>query len=185
MLLSCSPFVQAMEVKESTAYTQKIKADSQRIFSLREARRSQKGFQKRLHEDEAYAKRLNSTTKDVIAFVEKYPSTQETLDNYVASYMKNSHPDLSSAEYDEIYQSATYQLAEYFKSMLSKQRPASSAIRKPLYLTPCAQCKAKKQMDTAYMQLNLPQQASLQRIINSSVSHATVDDPDMKPAILV
>lgn len=185
MLLSCAPALQAMEVKESADYTHMIKTHSQRIFSLRESRRSQKGLEKRLYEDEAYAKRLSSTTKDVIAFVEKYPSNDVALGNYVANYMQNCHPDLSSAEYDEIYQSATYQLAEYFKSMLSKQRPPSSATRKPLYLTPCTLCKAKMQIDTASIQLNLPQQAALQRIISSEASPAKVDDVDMKPAILI
>jgi len=185
MLLSCAPALQAMEVKESADYTHMIKTHSQRIFSLRESRRSQKGLEKHLRVDKTYVNTMDHTCKDVVAFVKKYPTTQETLGNYVASYMKGFHPDLSSAEYDEVYQSATHQLEEYFKKMLSKQRIASSAVRKPLYLTPCTLCKAKMQIDTASIQLNLPQQAALQRIISSEASPATVDDVDMKPAILI
>lgn len=190
MLLSSIPALQAMAEKESAEYTYMIKANSQRIFSLREARRAQKKIEKRLCVDKTYATTMDHTCKDVVAFVKKYPTTPEYLDTYIKGYLKDFHQNLSTLEHEEVGQEAKKQLADYIKQLSSKESSSSSTPRTPLLLMPCAQCKGKMLMNTipantVPMQLDLPEQTSLQRTTSSAASPATLDDSDMKLAILV
>lgn len=179
-------FLVAMQTpQESVTYNQEIKESAEIIASFREQRRSQKQLKNQLRKDAAYAATMENRCKDVVAFVKKYPTTTNTLENYIKHYTQNHYPDLTSSEYTFICRNTKEQLDVYFYRIASKQKEALMQPRKPLRLVPCTTCRAQLSSQNGETSLKMHSPIPQRIIAATRIIPDDALDQDNKLAILV